>query len=179
MTRFIKVALVAAALNFGSVGAAIADDAQRSNAATPEFVKVKRTHDTIVEVAVGNPAFSTLVTALQATDLVTTLQGPGPFTVFAPTNDAFAKIPPAILNYLLANPDVLKQVLLYHVAPGARDFRFQFSPRDVKTVQGQDIYVDRESKTLQINNALVGGHVIRAENGVIYVIDSVLLPQFR
>jgi uncharacterized surface protein with fasciclin (FAS1) repeats len=130
-------------------------------------------------VAAGNPAFSTLVTALQAADLVTTLQGPGPFTVFASTNEAFAKIPASVLNFLLANPEALADVLLYHVVPGAKDLRLQFAPRDLRTVQTQDVYVDRERYRLQINNALVSGPVIRTDNGVIYVIDSVLLPQYR
>lgn len=144
-----------------------------------EITQVTRVQGTIVDVAVGNPAFSTLVTALQAADLVTTLQGKGPFTVFAPTNDAFAKIPPALLNFLLANPEELSSVLLYHVTPGIKDLRFQFVPRDLVTAQGQDVYADREEDTLFINNSKVLGRVIRTDNGVIYVIDSVLLPQYR
>jgi uncharacterized surface protein with fasciclin (FAS1) repeats len=84
-----------------------------------------------------------------------------------------------VLNFLLANPEALKDVLLYHVVPGARDFRVQFRARDVVTVQGQDVFVDRDVDELQINNAFVTGQVIRTDNGVIYVIDSVLLPQYR
>ena len=84
-----------------------------------------------------------------------------------------------MLSLLLSNPDALTDVLLYHVVPGARDFRFQFRPRDIVTVQGQDVFVDREVDKLQINNAFVSGQVIRTDNGVIYVIDSVLLPQYR
>jgi uncharacterized surface protein with fasciclin (FAS1) repeats len=145
----------------------------------PAFTQVTRVHGTIVDAASSNPAFSTLVGALQAADLVTTLQGPGPFTVFAPTNEAFAQIPPGVLNFLLANPEALTGVLLYHVVPGARDFRFQFRARDVVTAQGQDVFVDRDFEELQINNAFVTGQVIRTDNGVIYVIDSVLLPQYR
>jgi len=158
---------------------ASADGGRRSKYQVPENAQVTRAQGTIVDVAVGNPAFSTLVTALQATNLVTTLQGKGPFTVFAPTNEAFEKIPPALLNFLLANPDQLSSVLLYHVTPGIRDVRFQFVPRDIATVQGQDVYADREDDDLLINNAKVVGRVIRTDNGVIYVIDSVLLPQYR
>ena len=179
MNRFGYIALSAVAIAMGFGSAASADQRDRDGAARPAFTQVKRVHGTIVDVAVGNPAFSTLVTALQAADLVTTLQGRGPFTVFAPTNDAFAKIPAGVLNFLLANPDALTDVLLYHVVPGAKDLRFQFSPRDLPTVQTQDVYVDRERDRLQINNSLVLGHVIRTDNGLIYVIDSVLLPQYR
>jgi transforming growth factor-beta-induced protein len=163
----------------GVASAAAAEHRDHDRAVKPAFTQVKRVDGTIVDVAAGNPAFSTLVTALQAADLVATLQGPGPFTVFAPTNDAFAKIPAGVLNFLLADPDALADVLLYHVVPDAKDLRFQFSPRDLRTAQKQDVYVDRERETLQINNALVSGHVIRTDNGVIYVIDSVLLPQYR
>lgn len=170
--------VAACVLAVGISGVAFAgNDGARE--AKPEFTQIKRVHGTIVDVAVGNPAFSTLVTALQAANLVPTLQGPGPFTVFAPTNDAFAQLPPEVLNLLLANPAALTDVLLYHVLPGARDFRFRFSPRDVVTVQGQDVFVDREKDVLQINNSLVLGKVIRTDNGIIYVIDSVLLPQYR
>lgn len=177
MNRFAK-GLAAFVLAVGVAGGASANG-DRESERKPEFTQVKRVHGTIVDVAVGNPAFSTLVTALQAANLVPTLQGPGPFTVFAPTNDAFAQLPPELLNLLLANPQALTDVLLYHVVPGARDFRFRFSPKDVKSVQGQDVFVDREKDLLQINNAFVSGNVIRADNGWIYVIDSVLLPQYR
>jgi transforming growth factor-beta-induced protein len=173
------VALAAAALAMGFAGAASADQQRREGAVRPAFTQMKRVDGTIVDVATGNPALSTLVSALQAADLVTTLQGRGPFTVFAPTNEAFEKIPAGVLSFLLASPDALADVLLYHVVPGAKDLRFQFSPRDLRTVQTQDVYVDRERDTLQINNSLVSGQVIRTDNGVIYVIDSVLLPQYR
>lgn len=138
-----------------------------------------RVPGTIVDVAVGNPNFTTLVTALGAASLVTTLQGKGPFTVFAPTNDAFAKVDPAVLNYLLANPTELTKVLLYHVAPGANDLRFAFLTRDIGTVQGQEVFAERERDTLFVNNARVLGQAIVTDNGIIYVIDSVLLPQYR
>ena len=148
--------------------------------AQPAFTQIRQVDGTIVDVAVGNEVFSTLVTALQAADLVTTLQGPGPFTVFAPTNEAFEKIPPAVLNYLLSDPDgELASTLLYHVVPGINDVRNQYKPRDLRTVQGQEVFADREGDFLWINNARVKGRVIQTDNGLIYVIDSVLLPQYR
>ena len=178
MKRLVQ-GFAAALLALGFSSGVAADGNDRERAGKPAFTQIKRVHGTIADVAAGNPAFSTLVTALQAADLVTTLQSRGPFTVLAPTNEAFAQIPAGVLNFLLANPDALTDVLLYHVVPGARDFRFQFRPRDVVTVQGQDVFVDREVNKLQINNALVSSEVIRTDNGFIYVIDSVLLPQYR
>jgi uncharacterized surface protein with fasciclin (FAS1) repeats len=135
---------------------------------------------TIVDAAVQNPKlFNTLVTVLSAADLVKTLQGPGPFTVFAPTDEAFKKIPEPVLSWLVSDPKALTDVLLYHVAGGRKDLRFSFKTRDIKTVQGQEIYAERERDTLFINNSKVIGQPIVTDNGVIYVVDSVLLPQFR
>ena len=179
MLRISRAAIAAATILVLAVPFAALADGSRSAARKPEFTRVTRVHGTIVDVAVGDPALSTLVAALQAADLVTTLQGPGPFTVFAPTNDAFSKMPPEVLNFLLANPQALGPVLLYHVIPGIKDLRYQFAPRDIDTAQGQDIYADRERDELRINNSSVLGRVMRTDNGVIYVIDSVLLPQYR
>jgi len=179
MKRLTHVALATMAVATTFASTASAEHPRPQGADRPAFTQVQRVDGTIVDVAAGNPAFSTLVTALQAADLVTTLQGPGPFTVFAPTNEAFEKIPAGVLNFLLANPDALTDVLLYHVAPEVRDLRYQYSPRDLQTVQKQDVYIDRDGDRLQINNSLVSGSVIRTNNGIIYVVDSVLLPQYR
>jgi len=156
-----------------------ASGANASKASAPAIDNPLRVHGTIVDVAVSNPAFSTLVTALTAADLVTTLQGPGPFTVFAPTNDAFAKVPPAVLNLLLSDTKALTDVLLYHVIGGRRDLSKALQTRDIKTVQGQEVYAEREGNILFVNNSKVIGRPIVTDNGVIYVIDSVLLPQYR
>lgn len=173
------ISTLAAIMAAFSISTTRAAEAAADNTPLPDFVQVTRVHGTIVDVAVGNPNFSTLVSALGAANLVSTLQGPGPFTVFAPTNAAFAKIPAPVLNYLLANPEQLKKVLLYHVAPGLKDLRFSFVPRDFKSVGGQRVYAKATQTTLRINNSNVQGKVIRVNNGIIYVIDSVLLPQFR
>ena len=103
----------------------------------PDIVKPERVSGTIVDVAVSNPAFTTLVAALTAADLVATLQGPGPFTVFAPTNDAFAKVPSPVLNLLLSDPTALTDVLLYHVTGSRQDLRYAFATRDLKTVRAR------------------------------------------
>ena len=173
-------------ISFKAIAAALAASvllagpAAASGKGAPEINKIVRVKGTIVDVAVGNPAFSTLVTALGAAQLVDVLQGPGPFTVYAPTNDAFAKIPADVLNGLLADPaGALTEVLLYHVTPGKQDLRFAYLTRDLRTVQGQEVFAERERNTLFINNSRVLGSAIVTDNGVIYVIDSVLLPQYR
>ena len=134
----------------------------------------------IIDNAMNSKDHTTLVAAVKAAGLVATLKGPGPFTVFAPTNEAFAKIPPALLNYLLSDPEGdLTATLLYHVVPGVNDVRYQYKARDLRTAQGQEVFADREGDYLWINNARVKGRVVQADNGIIYIIDSVLLPQYR
>jgi uncharacterized surface protein with fasciclin (FAS1) repeats len=112
------------------------------------------------------------------TKLVKTLEGPGPFTVFAPTNAAFSKLPTALLDYLLANPSVLQEVLLYHVAVGADALR----PAPLKTAQGESVFPSfsygESGLTVTVNNSSVTARPIEASNGVIYIVDSVLMPQF-
>ena len=156
-----------------------ASSATASSAGKPAIDSPLRVHGTIVDVAVSNPAFSTLVAALTAADLVTTLQGPGPFTVFAPTNEAFAQVPPAVLNLLLSDKKALTDVLLYHVTGGSKYLSKAFQTRDIKTVQGQEVFAEREGNRLSVNNSKVKGRPIVTDNGIIYVIDSVLLPQYR
>ena len=129
----------------------------------------------IVDTAVGAGNFKTLAVALQAAGLVDTLKGPGPFTVFAPTDEAFAKVPKAQLDALLADKAKLTAVLTYHVVAGkvmAKDVK----AGNVKTVQGSDLTVGTTSG-VTVNNAKVTATDIVADNGVIHVIDSVLLPK--
>ncbi|MDZ7652801.1 MAG: fasciclin domain-containing protein [Burkholderiaceae bacterium] len=130
----------------------------------------------IVDTAVAAGNFKTLATALQAADLVKTLKGDGPFTVFAPTDAAFAKIPKDQLDALLKDKAKLTSVLTYHVVPGvvmAKDVK----PGAVKTVQGQALTVKVEGGKVMVDNATVTTTDIRARNGVIHVIDSVVLPK--
>ena len=131
----------------------------------------------IVDVAMSDPQFSTLVKAVKAAGLVETLKGAGPFTVFAPTNAAFAKVPKAKLNALLANKAQLKAVLLYHAIPGkklmASDVTGMSAAANVKTAQGMSVKV---KPTARVNNARIIKTDIEADNGVIHVIDTVLLP---
>jgi uncharacterized surface protein with fasciclin (FAS1) repeats len=174
----VKISFKAIAAAFAA-SVLLAGPAAASGKGAPEINKIVRVKGTIVDVAVSNPAFSTLVTALKAAQLVDVLQGPGPFTVFAPTNDAFGKIPADVLTGLVNDVPALTEVLLYHVTPGRQDLRFSYLARDLRTVQGQEVFAERERNTLFINNSQVAGSAIVTDNGVIYVIDSVLLPQYR
>jgi uncharacterized surface protein with fasciclin (FAS1) repeats len=132
---------------------------------------------TIVEIAAGNPSFSTLVTAVKAAGLVETLSGKGPFTVFAPTNKAFAALPKGTLEKLLKpeNRNLLRKVLTYHVVSGDLMARNLRSGR-VATVEGNTVRVRVRNHKVRVNNANVVTADIDAKNGVIHVIDRVLLP---
>ncbi len=132
----------------------------------------------IVETAVAAGSFKTLATALTAAGLIETLKGPGPFTVFAPTDEAFAKVPKATLDALLANKEQLKQVLLYHVVAGkvlAADV-VKLNGKGAKTVQGSEAKISVAGGTVKVDAATVVKTDIAAKNGVIHVIDSVILP---
>jgi len=129
----------------------------------------------IVDTAVSAGNFKTLATALQAAGLVETLKGPGPFTVFAPTDAAFAKIPKADLDALLKDKAKLTAVLTYHVVPG-KVMAADVKAGPVKTVQGGSLTV-ATSGGVTVNQAKVTATDIVADNGVIHVIDSVVMPQ--
>ena len=139
---------------------------------------VAKTPD-IVDIAASNDQFSTLVAAATAAGLVETLQGDGPFTVFAPTNEAFAALPAGTVENLLRpeNKDQLVKVLTYHVVPGAVTSDQLAGKRlDVATVQGQTVRVNG-THGVRVNNARVTQGDIIASNGVIHRIDRVLLPK--
>jgi uncharacterized surface protein with fasciclin (FAS1) repeats len=131
----------------------------------------------IVEIAISNPNFSTLVTAVQEAELVETLSGDGPFTVFAPTNEAFAKIPEETLNEILADKEQLTAILTYHVVAGKVMAEDVVNLDSATTVQGSDVEIDVMGNSIMINNAEVVQTDIEASNGVIHVIDTVLIPQ--
>lgn len=132
----------------------------------------------IVQVASSNPQFSTLVSLIKEAGLVKTLSGKGPFTVFAPTNAAFKKVPAATLAGLKANPDKLRAVLTYHVVSGnvPASKVITLNGKKVKTVEGSDVRVTVSGKTVKVNNAKVTKTDIKAKNGTIHVIDGVLIP---
>lgn len=128
----------------------------------------------IVDTAVGAGNFKTLVTAVQAAGLVETLKGKGPFTVFAPTDEAFAKIPKADLDALLKDKAKLAAVLTYHVVP-AQVMAKDVKAGEVKTVNGKMIKITTD-KGVMVNNAKVIKTDVAASNGVIHAIDTVLMP---
>lgn len=129
----------------------------------------------IVDTAVKAGSFKTLATALKAADLVDVLKGDGPFTVFAPTDEAFAKLPKGTLEALLKDKAKLKAVLTYHVVKGKVKAADVSKVKSAKTVQGQAVAVDT-SHGVKINDANVTKADIECSNGVIHVIDAVLVP---
>jgi uncharacterized surface protein with fasciclin (FAS1) repeats len=133
---------------------------------------------TIVDVAVGNSDFSTLVAALKAAGLVETLQGAGPFTVFAPTNAAFAKLPAGTVEGLLKpeNKAQLTAILTYHVVPGKVMAADVVKLGSAKTVQGGEVKISAAGSSVKVNDATVTATDIAGSNGVIHVIDTVILP---
>lgn len=131
---------------------------------------------TVVDVAASNPDFSTLVTAVTEAGLVDTLNGAGPFTIFAPTNEAFAKLPAGQLDALLADKEALAAVLTYHVVPGKVMAAEVASLTSATSVQGEPIAIFTSGGNVTVNGANVTAVDIEASNGVIHVIDAVILP---
>lgn len=133
----------------------------------------------IVDTAVGAGKFKTLVKLVQAAGLVDVLKSNGPFTVFAPTDEAFAKVPKATLDKLAGDKELLKKVLLYHVVAGKVTAAAAMKVKSAKTVEGSSIKVNANKKGVHINNAKVIIADVMASNGVIHVIDKVLLPPMK
>jgi uncharacterized surface protein with fasciclin (FAS1) repeats len=131
----------------------------------------------IVQTAVSAGNFNTLVAAAKAAGLVETLQSEGPFTVFAPTDEAFSKLPEGTVEALLADPDKLREVLLYHVVPGKVMAADVVNLSEATTAQGSDIRIMIVESGVRINNANVVQTDIETSNGVIHVVDSVILPR--
>jgi len=147
-------------------------------ASSVAFAAEKDAKMDIVDTAVKAGSFKTLAAALKAGGLVNTLKGKGPFTVFAPTDEAFAKLPPGTLETLLKpeNKDKLVAILTYHVVAGNVKAADVVKLKSAKTVQGQNVTIDA-AEGVKINNAKVAKADIECGNGVIHVIDTVLLPK--
>jgi len=135
--------------------------------------KVKHMPD-IVDIAVGAGSFETLVTAVKAAGLVETLKSPGPFTVFAPTDEAFAKLPPGTIQTLVQNIPQLTRILTYHVVSGKLTKADLEKVDSVTSVEGSPIRIDC-SDGFEVKNATVVAPDIEADNGIIHVIDNVIL----
>ena len=134
------------------------------------------TSKSIVDIAAGDPQFSTLVSLLKEAKLVETLNGEGPFTVFAPTNSAFEKIPSESLLALKKDPAKLKKVLTYHVVGGAVSSESASKLTEAETVAGEKLSIKKSYGALKVDNAKVVKADITASNGVVHVVDSVLMP---
>ena len=167
-----KSALVAAALAALLTLSACSRDSDTAS----ESMTEETTVGTIVDVASADATFSTLVAAVSAAGLVETLSGTGPFTVFAPTNDAFAALPAGVLDALLLpeNKAVLTQILTYHVV-AAKVMAADVTDGDVATVEGQTIKLST-ADGVTVNGATVVAADVAASNGVIHAIDAVILP---
>lgn len=150
-----------------------ADEAESTESASTDENMSK----TIVDIAVENGNFKTLTTALTEAGLVETLSGEGPFTVFAPTDEAFAKLPAGTVESLLKDKEKLTSILTYHVVPGKVMAADVVKLTSATTVQGQDVTVKVEGGKVMINDAQVVTTDIEASNGVIHVIDTVILPK--
>ena len=144
-------------------------------ASAPAYAQSKN----IVDTAVAAGSFTTLAKALTAADLVGTLKGPGPFTVFAPTDEAFAKLPAGTLESLLKpeNKDKLRRILTYHVVSGEVRAADVVKLQSAKAVSGDTITVKVNGGKVSVDNANVVKTDIQTSNGVIHVIDSVILPK--
>jgi uncharacterized surface protein with fasciclin (FAS1) repeats len=161
MTRILIAAVAALALAVPAASAAPAREA-----ATPS----------IAAVATKTPQLSTLLTLVKKAGLAGTLSKPGAYTVFAPTNAAFAKVPKATLDSLAKNPAALKRVLLYHVVAGKVPAAKAVTLRSAKTLAGPTVKIRVDGKTVRINTAKVAKANVMASNGIVHVIDRVLIP---
>lgn len=135
------------------------------------------TQKDIVTTAVDAGSFKTLAAALQAANLVETLKGEGPYTVFAPTDEAFAKLPEGTVEALLNDKEALTQILLYHVVSGKVTSGEVVKLESAKTVEGQEVMIKVSEGSVYINNSKVTSADVMASNGVIHVIDTVLIPE--
>ncbi len=164
-----KLALSAAAAAVMTAGIATAGSYNSS----------KKMSDDIVDVAVANGSFTTLAAALEAAGLVDTLKSDGPFTVFAPTDAAFAKLPDGTVESLLQpeNKDKLVSILTYHVVAQEVPASAVVGLDSATTVNGQDVDITLDGKTVMVDNAKVIKTDVNASNGVIHVIDSVIMPE--
>jgi len=166
------VAIPVTAVGVSTAGASTPSSSMDSNSTAKQ---------NIVQVAAGNPDFSTLVTAVKKAGLVKALSGKGPYTVFAPTNEAFAKVPAATLDSLLADKAALTNVLTYHVLKGKVPASKLKPTQTVTTLDGKDITINVADGKATItdgqgNTVNITTTDIKAKNGIIHVIDGVLLP---
>ena len=171
MMTNLRTTLAAAALGLATLSIPVSLRAE-----TPVPVKAAKAPGDVIDIAVADGRFTVLAKALQAAGLIDTLKGAGPFTVFAPTDAAFAKLPAGTVEGLLADKAKLTAVLTYHVVPGRLTAADVAKARSLKTVQGGSLTVDA-SKGVKLDGATVIVADVAASNGVIHAIDTVVLPR--
>ena len=174
--------MAAFVLGLGLTQSAMAGDscgsshAKETKAQAASMTKTDQAGGSIVDVAIGAGTFQSLVAAVKAAGLEETLRGKGPFTVFAPSDEAFAKLPEGTLTALLKDKAKLAQILTFHVVSGRLTAADVLKLKDAKTVQGQKVVITAGESPM-VNNARIVATDIAANNGVIHVIDTVILPQ--
>ena len=182
--RTLRSARVWGAIGLAVVGLAVAgcggdDDSSPEGAAAttaPATTMEETVQDNIVETAVATGDFTTLTSLVEQAGLTETLSGEGPFTVFAPTDDAFAKVPQETLDSLAADPEALKAVLLYHVVDGEARATDVAELSSAETLNGESVELETTGGGVKVNDAKVVQADVTASNGVIHVIDEVLIP---
>jgi uncharacterized surface protein with fasciclin (FAS1) repeats len=176
--KFISTSVLVLAIA-GSVACGEAATQEPATSDSPPAAATEQASSNILETAAAAGSFTTLAAAINAAGLTETLSGPGPFTVFAPTDDAFAKLPAGTVENLLKpeNKDKLVGVLTYHVVPGSVMAKDVVTSAKLKSVQGQELTVRVDGSAVSIDGASVIKTDIAASNGVIHVIDSVVLPK--
>jgi len=173
--KFMKSLSILAALGLFATATPAAFACGSCGCTTSKKAEKEHAHN-IVETAAKAGTFNTLLTAAKAAGLAETLADGGPFTVFAPTDEAFSKLPEGTVERLLKDTEALKQVLLYHVLDGKVMAKQAMKASEATTLQGQKLTLEVSGDTLMINNAKVVAADVKASNGVIHVIDTVLLP---
>ena len=178
-----RIRIIAALLVVGLVAAACGDSSSDTTVAAipaaeeqPAAQPAQDEMGDIVDTAIAAGSFSTLVTAVEAAGLVDTLKSEGPFTVFAPTDEAFALLPEGVLESLLEDTSALTDVLTYHVVPGKVLAEDVLGLSSATTVQGSDIAITIDGESVLVDDATVITTDIETSNGVIHVIDAVITP---
>lgn len=176
LTAPLAIVAAGAALFVAGCGDDTDTSSKASDTAAQTTAEMPKTN--VVEAAIATPDLSTLVTAVQAADLVETLSGKGPFTVFAPTNEAFEALPEGTLDDLLkpAKKDDLSAVLTYHVVPGTYTAADLSDGQELTTVNGKKLTVNVKDGAVMVGDATVAQADLKQSNGVVHVIDAVLLP---
>ncbi len=174
--RHTSLIVFAAALALAAAPA-VAGDCASNSAKGAAYASNAGTQPNLVDTAIAAGSFKTLVAAVQAAGLADTLATGGPFTVFAPTDEAFAKLPAGTVEALLQDPEALRGILLYHVVPGKVYASQVVNLSSATTAQGSDVSIQVNGNGVMVDNAHVIKTDIETSNGLIHVIDTVILPR--